>query len=150
MLGVDGFKRPGKYQGTQICWLWIYNIIDLTQPKMKKYEWKPLVKPACIFFKVIQVHFDQILLHQRSECIEVFRIVWHTWNFFSFQIKKYFLHFFYRFHDCLSIKGAVHKLRWQDFGFFWPPTHLRLHFLPYKRWRKIDILGLPTHLFLST
>ena len=26
---------------------------------------------------------------------------------------------------CLFLLGAIHKLRWQDFGFFWPPTPLR-------------------------
>ena len=26
----------------------------------------------------------------------------------------------------------VHKLRWQVFGFFWPPTALQWQFLPYK------------------
>ena len=36
--------------------------------------------------------------------------------------------------------GAVHKLRRQFFGLFWPPTLLRWHFLPYKRWQKVDIL----------
>jgi hypothetical protein len=30
--------------------------------------------------------------------------------------------------------GDVHKLLWQVFGFFWPPTPLRWHFLPYKTW----------------
>ena len=33
--------------------------------------------------------------------------------------------------DNLSIpppKGGIQKLSWQEFGFFWPPTFLRLHF----------------------
>ena len=38
--------------------------------------------------------------------------------------------------------GGVHKLRWQGFGLFGPPTHLRLHFLPYKRW----LFGIPNYL----
>jgi hypothetical protein len=36
---------------------------------------------------------------------------------------------------CIStgtLLRAVHKLRWQDFGFFWPPTLLRWHLLCYK------------------
>ena len=44
--------------------------------------------------------------------------------------------------------GVVHKLRWQDFGFFWPPTPLRWHFLPYECWQKVDIFGLPTPVLL--
>ena len=58
--------------------------------------------------------------------------------------------------DCL---GVVHKLRWQDFGFFWSPnvcynkteTHLLLyaplhwHFLWYERFKKWNFLDhLPT------
>ena len=43
---------------------------------------------------------------------------------------------------------GVHKLRLQDFDFFWPPTPLRLHFLWYKRWQKADIFGPPTYLVL--
>ena len=40
---------------------------------------------------------------------------------------------------------VVHKLRLQDFGFFWPPTPLRLHFLWYECLQKVDILDhLPT------
>ena len=35
------------------------------------------------------------------------------------------------------MKGVVHKLRQQDFGFFSPPTPLRWHFLWYKRWQKV-------------
>ena len=31
---------------------------------------------------------------------------------------------------------VVHKPRWQDFGFSWPPTPLRWYFLWYKRWQK--------------
>ena len=42
------------------------------------------------------------------------------------------------------ILGVVHKLRWQDFGFFWPPIPLRWHFLPYERWQKVEIFGPPT------
>ena len=38
--------------------------------------------------------------------------------------------------------GVIHKQCWQVFGFFWPPTHLCLHFLPYKN------SHLLTHLFL--
>ena len=35
--------------------------------------------------------------------------------------------------------------RWQGFGFFWPPTPLRWHSLPYKRWQKVCFLDyLPT------
>ena len=33
---------------------------------------------------------------------------------------------------------------------FWPPIPLCWHFIPYKHWRKVNISGLPTHLFLST
>ena len=44
--------------------------------------------------------------------------------------------------------GVVHKLRWQDFGFSWPPTPLRWQFLSYKRWQKLDIFGPPTYLVL--
>ena len=44
--------------------------------------------------------------------------------------------------------GVVHKLCWQDFGFSWPPTHLRWHFLWYESWQKVDIFGLPTYLVL--
>ena len=44
--------------------------------------------------------------------------------------------------------GVVHKLRWQDFGFFWPPTPLRWHLLQYERWQKVDILRPPTYLVL--
>ena len=44
--------------------------------------------------------------------------------------------------------GGVHKLCWQIFGLFWPPTPLRWYFLPYKPWQKQDISGLPTHLLL--
>ena len=44
--------------------------------------------------------------------------------------------------------GGVHKLRLQDFGFFWPPTPLRLHFLWYERLQKVDIFGPPTYLVL--
>ena len=40
------------------------------------------------------------------------------------------------------------------FGFFWPPAplpkYLCWHFLPYNCWQKVNIFGLPTHLFLST
>ena len=31
---------------------------------------------------------------------------------------------------------VIHKVRWQLFVFFWPPTPLCWHFLPYKRWQK--------------
>ena len=31
---------------------------------------------------------------------------------------------------------------------FWTPTPLCWHFLPYKRWQKVDIFGPCTHLFL--
>ena len=41
--------------------------------------------------------------------------------------------------DCL---GVVHKLRWQDFGFFWSPTPLCWNFLPYECWHKDNIFGL--------
>ena len=34
--------------------------------------------------------------------------------------------------------GGVQKLRWHVFGFFWPPTHLRLHFLWYESLQKVD------------
>ena len=44
--------------------------------------------------------------------------------------------------------GVVHKLRWQGFGFFLPPTPLRWHFLCYERWQKVDILRPPTYLAL--
>ena len=41
--------------------------------------------------------------------------------------------------------GCVHKLRRQDFGFFWPPTPLRWHFLWYECWQKWTFLDhLPT------
>ena len=49
-------------------------------------------------------------------------------------------------HDI--VLGAVHKLRWQDFCFFWPPTPLRLHFLWYESLQKVDIFGPPTYLVL--
>ena len=48
------------------------------------------------------------------------------------------------------MQGVVHKLRWQDFGFFWPPTPLRWQFLRYERWQKVDIFGPPTYLVLKT
>ena len=37
-------------------------------------------------------------------------------------------------------------------GVFQPSTYPPIwwHFLPYKRWKKLNIFGLPTHLFLST
>ena len=44
--------------------------------------------------------------------------------------------------------GGIPKLCCHVFGLFWPPTPLRWHFLPYKRWQKQDIFGLPTHLLL--
>ena len=44
--------------------------------------------------------------------------------------------------------GVVHKLRWQDFGFFGPPTLLHWHVLWYERWQKMDIFGPPTYLIL--
>ena len=41
--------------------------------------------------------------------------------------------------------GAVHKLRWPDFNFFWQPTLLHWHCLCYKRWQKVEFLDhLPT------
>ena len=46
--------------------------------------------------------------------------------------------------------GWVHKLRWQDFSFFWPPTLLRWHFLWYTSWQKVEIIGLPTYLPTSS
>ena len=43
------------------------------------------------------------------------------------------------FDDLLIIYcRVVHKLRWQDFGFFWPPTPLCWHFLWYERCRNVD------------
>ena len=33
------------------------------------------------------------------------------------------------------VLGVVHKLRWQEFGIFWPPTPLCWHFLWYKCWQ---------------
>ena len=36
--------------------------------------------------------------------------------------------------------GGVHKLCWQDFVFFWPPTPLRWHFIPYKSWQILTFL----------
>ena len=33
--------------------------------------------------------------------------------------------------------GVVHKLRWQDLCFFWPPTPLCWHILWYERWQKV-------------
>ena len=44
--------------------------------------------------------------------------------------------------------GGVHKLRLQDFGFFWPPTPLCLHFLWHESLQKVDIFGTPTYLVL--
>ena len=41
-------------------------------------------------------------------------------------------------------QGVVHKLRWQDFDFFWPPKLLRWHFIWYERWQKVDIFWPPT------
>ena len=41
--------------------------------------------------------------------------------------------------------GVIHKLRWQDFCFFWPPTPLRWHFYGMnvdKKWTFMD--HLPT------
>ena len=36
-------------------------------------------------------------------------------------------------NNCDQIRfGAILKLRWQDFSFFWPPTSLRWHFLLTK------------------
>ena len=36
-----------------------------------------------------------------------------------------------------SCLGVVHKLCWQDFGFFWPPKYpLHWHFLPYEHRQK--------------
>ena len=43
-----------------------------------------------------------------------------------------------------TFTNYVHKLRWQNFGFFWPPTPLSWHFLWYERWQKVDIFGPPT------
>ena len=43
---------------------------------------------------------------------------------------------------------VVHKLHWQDFGFFWQPTPLCWHFLLYECWQKVHIFGLPTPLLL--
>ena len=43
---------------------------------------------------------------------------------------------------------GVHKLRLQDFDFFLPPTHLRLHLLWYERWQKVDDFVPPTYLVL--
>ena len=49
-------------------------------------------------------------------------------------------------------EGDVQTLRWQVFGFFYnlptrhpppPSNHLHWHFLPYKRWQKVDI-WIPT------
>ena len=43
----------------------------------------------------------------------------------------------------VSSLGIVHKLSWQIFEFFWPPSPHRWQFLPYKSW-------IPTHLFVWT
>ena len=48
---------------------------------------------------------------------------------------------------CCLIR-AVQKLRWQDFGFFWPPTPLCWHFLWYEHWQTVDIFEPPTYLVL--
>ena len=54
------------------------------------------------------------------------------WFFYSCSEKKENL----RADDVVqwTTLWVVHKLRWQDFRFFWPPTLLRWLFLPYKSW----------------
>ena len=62
-----------------------------------------------------------------------------TWCFFflmltfsfSAGVRHFFLYFF--MHVGVTL-GAVQKLRWQIFGFFWPPNPLRWQFLPDKSW----------------
>ena len=48
--------------------------------------------------------------------------------------------------DIMSfLYGVFHKLHWQAFAFFWPPTPLRWHFPWYKGWQIVDIFEhLPT------
>ena len=60
-------------------------------------------------------------------------------------IGFYFIfHFALALRICWNNSGVVHKLCWQDFGFLWPPTPLRWHFLHYECWQKANIFGLPT------
>ena len=51
--------------------------------------------------------------------------------------------------DCL---WSYHKEAFKNYvykcDFFWPPTPLRWHFLPNKRWQKVDIFGQPNPLLL--
>ena len=67
---------------------------------------------------------------------------------FANEIFIWFLLFImlYRFINLEYIwRGVVHKLRWQNFDFFWPSTPLRWHFLPpYECWQKVDLFGSPT------
>ena len=63
-------------------------------------------------------------------------------------LNLYLIETLYLISTWFNNLGVVHKLRWQDFGFFWPPTPLGWHFLWYERWQKVDIFGSTTYLVL--
>ena len=67
--------------------------------------------------------------------------IFSTWNkYYCFKIIIGAQH--------LLTLGVVHNIRWQNFGFFWPPTPLCWHFLPYECWQKVEIFGQLTPLLL--
>ena len=49
-----------------------------------------------------------------------------------------------------TLLGGILLLRWQDFGFFWPPTPYVDIFYGMNVDQKVDIFGPPTPLILST
>ena len=100
-------------------------------------------------FKIVQVPYyleQNFLVSPTVQFMVWFRGVqrskafWFTtWCFFflmltfsfSAGVRHFFLYFF--MHVGVTL-GAVQKLRWQIFGFFWPPNPLRWQFLPDKSW----------------
>ena len=50
------------------------------------------------------------------------------------------------FYEIINISHEGSFTNYVDkiLDFFWPPTPLRWHFLPYECWQKVNIFGLPT------
>ena len=81
-----------------------------------------------VCFRYLLSFFDRLAHENTYACIEnkhFFTISCHRQTYQNneqppqrWQLSDFQTHF-----SAFKIKGVVHKLCWQDFGFFWPPTY---------------------------
>ena len=75
-------------------------------------------------------------VHPKLICTPLSKLSYLVCTLFVFYLyficTLFVLYLYFKNKISRDIQGVIHKLRWQFFGFFWPPTPLRWHFLTDK------------------